>query len=132
MTRKQRREDGEARCGIVAPLVGLCLIVIIAIASFAIDCGVLQAERRHSQAAADASAMAAACVLYQNYPTFQGAGPVGPAQQAAWDVARANGYDRTSPACQVVVNIPPHSGLYAGKKGYAEVIVSFNQSRTFS
>jgi hypothetical protein len=92
----------------------------------------LLTERRRAQATADAAAMAAACVLYDNYPMDGGHGIIGDARGAALTVASANGYANDGVTSSVTVNIPPQSGIYTGLYGYAEVIVTYYQSRAFS
>jgi hypothetical protein len=106
--------------------------MLVGIVAIAIDGGTLLTERRHAQATADAAAMAAACVLYDNYPVDQGQGKVGNPVQAALDAASANGYANDGTTSTVTVNIPPASGPYAGRASYAEVIVTYYQSRSFS
>ena len=123
----------QARRGAVTPLAGLCMILMIpAIVALAVDGGMLLTERRRAQATADAAAMAAACVLYDNYPVDQGQGSVGNPSGAALAVASANGYANDGITSSVTVNIPPQSGIYAGLPSYVEVIVTYYQGRAFS
>ncbi len=119
------------RRGAVAVLVALCLTALVGVTAIAIDGGVLQSEWRHAQATADASAMAAACVLYQKYPTLSPSGQDSDAVTAALNQAAANGYTNDGTSSTVVVNVPPKSGPYQNTKGYAEVIVTFYQQRFF-
>lgn len=119
------------RRGAVAVLVAVCLTVLVGVAAIAIDGGMLLSQRRHAQMTADAAAMAAACVLYENYPVDLGQGNIGNPTGAAQDVASANGYSNDGVTSTVTVNIPPLSGPYAGLAGYAEVIVTYNQPRSF-
>src|SRR5262249_29525326 len=51
---------------------------------------------------------------------------------AAETVAKMNGYEKNGSDYKVEVNIPPKSGAYAGKDGYAEVIVTKYVQRGFS
>jgi hypothetical protein len=106
--------------------------MIPAIVALVVDGGVLLTERRRAQATADAAAMAAACVLYDNYPVDQGQGNVGNPTGAALNVASANGYTNDGVTSSVTVNIPPQSGPYAGLPSYVEVIVTYYQGRAFS
>jgi Putative Flp pilus-assembly TadE/G-like len=113
------------------------LTVMMAIVAIAVDGGMLMAQRRQVQGTADAAAMAAACVLYQNYPNYlqTGSFPVSTARKAALDVALANGIDSNASNTQVTVNIPPLSGPYADQTKYpgcAEVIINYPQPRSFS
>jgi hypothetical protein len=56
----------------------------------------------------------------------------GAAKQSALTTAAANGYNNDGVNSTVTVNIPPKSGPFAGKTGYAEVIISYNQARFLS
>src|SRR5262245_38979685 len=123
----------QVRRGAVTAMVAVCLLLMIpAVVALVVDGGMLLNERRRAQATADAAAMAAACVLYDNYPVDQGQGKVGNPSQSALDVASANGYTNDGTTSSVTVNIPPQSGIYAGLPGYAEVIVTYYQGRAFS
>jgi len=97
-----------------------------------VDGGMLLTERRRAQATADAAAMAAACVLYDNYPVDNGLGNIGNPSGAALAVASANGYTNDGVTSSVTVNIPPQSGIYAGLPSYVEAIVTYYQGRAFS
>src|SRR5205823_12064077 len=101
-------------------------------AAITLDGGGLLDGRRHAQATADAGAMAAASVLYQKYPSFNGYDSNGAAAAAALAVAASNGFSNDSITSTVIVNIPPASGPYAGKAGYVEVLVTYNQPLTFA
>jgi hypothetical protein len=77
--------------------------------------------------------------LYYYYWTNNGADSNGAGNTAALAAAAQNGYanDGSSSTQKegtttVVVNIPPTSGLYTGKSGYAEVIVTNYEPRGFS
>jgi len=129
----QLTKHHPVRRGAVTPLVAVCLMLMLpAIVALVVDGGMLLTERRRAQATADAAAMAAACVLYDNYPVDQGQGNVGNPSDAALTVASANGYTNDGTTSSVTVNIPPKSGIYAGLAGYAEVIVTYYQGRAFS
>jgi hypothetical protein len=121
------------RRGAIVLFVAVCLTVLLGMAAIALDGGVLLTERRHAQAAADAAALAAACDLYKNYGTNGGLdNSSGTAKASALSTAASNGYANDGNSSVVTVNIPPTSGDYIGKAGYAEVIVQFNQTRSFS
>jgi hypothetical protein len=75
--------------------------------------------------------MAAASVFYQQFPQYNGVDTLGTAKQAALDFASANGYTNDGTNSVVTVNIPPASGPYAGLSSYAEVLVTYNQQRSF-
>ena len=54
------------RSGAVAPVVALCLAVLVGFAAFAVDVGMLYDTRTEAQRAADAAALAAAGTLLEN------------------------------------------------------------------
>ena len=125
------------RRGTTAVIVAVMLTVIMSFLAVAVDGGMLMTKRRDVQSTADAAAMAAACVLYENYPNFlsNGTMPVSQAQSAARAVASANGIDYTAANTTVDVNIPPTSGPYANASlypGCAEVIIRYPVPRSFS
>jgi hypothetical protein len=108
------------------------LTLLLGIAAISLDGGVLLTERRHAQATADAAARAAACDLYANFAINGGSDPKGTAAASALATASANGYANDGITSTVTVNIPPKSGDHVAIKGYAEVLVEFNQGRMFS
>jgi Flp pilus assembly protein TadG len=130
LTRTQQRR--QPRRGTVAVLIAVCLVVLLGVVAIALDGGTLLAERRHAQSVADAAALAAACDLYANYWINNGLDPQGTARDSALATARANGYQNDTSTSTVTVNIPPLSGDYVGRRGYAEVIVQYQQTRSFS
>jgi len=100
--------------------------VLLTFVAIAIDGGLLMDRHREAQKTADAAAMAAAEKLFANWMTYQGKDTNGKAADAARDVATQNGYPN------VTVHIPPETGPFAGKDGYAEVLVETTQKRYFS
>lgn len=124
--------NGRVRRGVIAVFVALCLTALIGVAAISLDGGMMYLEQRRAQSSADAAAMAAACKLFQNYPSDSGADPSGSAKQAALDVANGNSYGNDGASSVVTVNIPPKTGPYAGLKGYAEVLLTYNMPRGFS
>ncbi len=145
MIRSRSIRPQSRRRGAVAVLVALLLAVLMGITAIAIDGGVLLSEHRHAQAAADASAMAAACVLYANYPNLPQDGTSSEAEAAALSVAQShfpNNPDDSEPdytgELTVEVNIPPkcnppyQNSPYKNARGYAEVIITYKQKRFFS
>lgn len=122
------------RRGAMSIVVAMLLIILVGVTAIAIDGGMLQDNRRRVQAAADAAALAAAAKLFQNYPTIVATNtpdPSGQAATAALAVAASNGFPNSG-ASNVTVNIPPANGPFAGKLGYAEVIIVYAQPRYFS
>jgi len=122
----------EKRRGTIAVLVALSLTAIFGIVAIALDGGLLLDNHRSVQAAADAAALAAADDLFKNFHINNGLDPSGTAKASALSTAAANGYNNDGVTSIVTVNIPPTSGNFVGRAGYAEVIVQFNQQRYFS
>jgi Flp pilus assembly protein TadG len=116
----------QKRKGTVLLLVAVCLTVMIGFVAIAVDGGLLLDNRQRVQGAADAAALAAANKLFYNWQTYQGLDGDGSASDAAKADAAANGFPNPT------VNIPPLSGTFAGKPGYAEVIIQYSQKRYFA
>src|SRR5262249_51717313 len=129
MTLNQKK---ATRSGTVAVHLAVCLVAILSVLAFSLDGGILLAQRRQIQAAADASALAAAADLYYHYFEFNGLDVGGTARKSAKATSAANGYAHNDNDVKVTVNIPPTSGDYIGRYGYAEVIIEYRQSRAFS
>lgn len=137
------------RRGSVSILVAVSGVLLLSIVAITLDGGVLQEDKRHAQATADAAALAGATVLFEYYPKYQGVDTNGKARQAVLDCAAVNGFTNPSAdlwssdggsrvinvsptTTSVTVNIPPATGIYAGKAGYVEVNVIMYQNRAFS
>ena len=116
------------RKGTVVPLVAISLVMIMGLAALSVDGGNLYRERRNTQTAADAAADAAAIELLASFSTSRGLDSNGKAQAAALSLAAAHGYSKSN----VIVNVPPVSGSFAGKNGYVEVLIETNPPRFFS
>ena len=123
----------RARRGTVLVQLALSLILLMTILAITVDLGFLLVERRHAQATADASALAAASDLYYNWGADGGSDPNNNALKSALGVASANGYTNDGTTSTVSVKISPAAysgGPNAGKAvppGYAEVTVTYNQ-----
>ncbi len=122
----------RSRRGSALAVTGVSLVVIMGVMAVVLDGGLLMSERRHAQTVADASALAAAYSLYNNYTQNQGLDPSGTAAKEARSIASDNGYTNDGVTSTVTVNIPPLTGSFIGKSGYAEVDVQYNQPRCFS
>jgi len=101
------------------------LITLLLFAALAFDGGMVLAEHRDQQDAADAAALAG--VRYLDLPR-----DVVTAEAAAFNVAAANGYTDGLEGEEVVVNIPPASGPNAGRDGFIEVIISSVEPSLFA
>jgi Putative Flp pilus-assembly TadE/G-like len=129
MARNEKKAD---RSGTVAVHLAVCLVAIMSVLAFSLDGGLLLAQRRQVQAAADAAALAAAADLYYHYFEYNGLDVGGSARKSALATAAANGYAHNDVDVKVTVRIPPTTGDYIGRYGYAEVIIEYKQSRAFS
>ena len=131
----QRRNS--RRSGAVAPLVAMLMVVLCVVISIVLEEGMMLSESRRAQAAADAAAMAGACVLYQNVKTTAGIDPA--SITAATQMAADNGYLNNASGSNpnagttlVVANNPPSTGFFKNQAGYIEVNTTFYQGRYFS
>lgn len=124
--------------GMVAAQVALIMTVLIGMAAIVLDGGLLLAERRHAQAAADAAALAAAADLFAKFRTDGGLDASGSAALAAQQYV-TNNYEaafRENLEAPAIVNVG--TGLSAQSlpvhrnPGFVEVIVQYNQPRLFS
>jgi len=131
-----RYPHSTRRPAAVVPTVAICLPVLMAIVALALDTGMIYDRQRNSQAAADAAALAAAGDLFSTYTDSDylnnGTDANGAAADHARAIALANGYPNDGIKSDVVVNIPPKTGLFVGKKGYVEVLITYHQQRGFS
>jgi Flp pilus assembly protein TadG len=132
MLRAQRSLLVRSRRGNALAVTAVGLIPIVGALAIVLDGGLLMIERRHAQAVADAAAYAAAGSLYKNYSTDKGLDPNGSAKKLALSMAALNGYANDGVTSTVTVNIPPQSGTFLNKSGYAEVIVAYNLTKCFS
>jgi hypothetical protein len=129
---RNKRLQRPTRKGIVAAFVAVSMIFVLGMAAITLDGGGLVDKRRQAQAAADAAAMAGACVSYQNYPNMHGNNQGHVIADAAYAMAAANGFANDGVRSDVTVNVPPKSGIYAGQSSYIEVLVTWYQPRYFS
>ena len=124
------------RRAVVAVKAAILMPVLLAVVALAVDAGILYDRERHAQATAEAAALAAAGDLFRTYsntvPTDDGKDLGGTARDHALAVAKENGYPNDGATADVVVNIPPQSGPYAGQDGYVEVLLTYHQPRGFS
>src|SRR5262245_57107956 len=131
MMHRMLSAPSRVRRGMIAAFVAVMLTVLVGVAALAVDGGLLQDNRRRVQAGADAAALAAASVLFQNYRTLTvlQPDPGSKAADAARDVAKRNGYPNDHITADVTVNIPPKTGPFTGKLAYVEVVVTYYQDR---
>ena len=135
MAHKRVFRCAARRRGAVAVLVAVLLTTLLGIMAIAVDGGLLLDNHRRVQGAADAAALAVATELFVHYPAIESTGvydPNGAAAAAALASASANGFPNDGSHSTVTVRLPPTSGPFTGRAGYAEVIVTFYQDRYFS
>ncbi len=101
--------------GQVLVITALLATALLGFAGLLVDAGLLAAQRRQAQNAADESALAAARILFQG-------STISSAETAALEYADANGFDNATQNA-VEINVPPLSGDHQGDPNYAEVIV---------
>jgi hypothetical protein len=122
----------------VAVQVALTITVVMGMFAVVIDGGVLLAQRRLQQAAADSAALAYAAAM-------DSVGDPTVAQRSALAIAKANGAGNDGTNSLIIPNAtdasgnpshgiwsPPLSGPFAGKKGYVEVVLEYDEARMFS
>jgi Flp pilus assembly protein TadG len=109
----------SGRRGTVAVVVAVSLPVLLGVVALGLDAGTLFVQKRQAQTMAEAVSMAAAYQLYLNSANSSGA------TTAATTLASAYGVSPT-------VSIPPTSGAFANKTGYAQVSITTSSPRMFS
>jgi hypothetical protein len=102
-------------------IFALFMFVLVGALALSVDTGLLMAERRQSQSAADAGAMAAAIAWLRGEP-FSGREVAGKAYGA---------YNAKVSADDVDVYWPPINGAYAGNDRYVEVVVTKDVQKFF-
>ncbi len=115
----KRLADGGTRrdqLGSVLPLVAISSVAIFGMAGFALDMGLAFKDRKESQLASDAAALAGTFELFRGNSTSA-------ATAAAFAAAAENGYANGGGAV-ITVNTPPASGFYVGNDMSVEVIIS--------
>ncbi|HEY8504561.1 MAG TPA: pilus assembly protein TadG-related protein, partial [Gemmataceae bacterium] len=126
------RSSPRRRQGQVVVLTSVAMTAVLGVVAVSLDGGTLLTQRRQAQLTADAAALSAASDLYYNYWVESGWDTSGTAKAAALKVAADNGYTNDGVESVVNVYIPPISGDYIGRPGYVEVVVQYNQRRSFS
>jgi hypothetical protein len=121
-TTDRRTQEGQ-----VLVLFAGGLITLLLFAALAFDGGMVLAEHRDQQNAADASALGGARYLDDD-PTDV----LGLARAAAVNVASANGYTDGLEGESVNVYIPPESGPNAGREGFIEVVIESVEPSLFA
>src|SRR5437763_8878694 len=92
MLRIRRLTPAGRRRGTVVALVAIGLVPLLGILAISLEGGLLMAERRRVQATTDSAALAAADMLFRNYPVHRGVDDNGQAAQASFNLAGDSGY----------------------------------------
>ncbi len=121
-----KRKQNTTRPANVCIMVAVSLVMLMGFVAVALDGGLLLDDSSRVQAATDSAALAAANSLYYNFNYNKGLDLAGAAATAAKNSAATEGFT------DVVVNIPPLTGVHAGQPGFAEVIITYHQRRFFS
>lgn len=109
MEKKRLSESGQALVLLVLGFVGL-----IGFTALAIDGGMVYADRRDAQNAADTASLAGALAKANGENLYT----------AAFNRADSNGYDNNGTTNIVEVYNPPTSGQYAGNSEYIQVFIT--------
>ena len=94
-------------------LLAVGFVMLLGFTALAIDGGMVYADRRQAQNAADSAALAAALAIVNGQDW----------SAAALNRANTNGYDNNGVTNTVQVFYPPASGQYAGDTEYVQVII---------
>lgn len=109
--------ERRSQSGAIAVMLALILPVLIGLLGLVLDGGFLFDTKNKMQSAADTAALGAAVEARRGATQDK---VIAAARNAAAENAFPDGVDGTS----VQVSIPPKSGPYAGRTGYAEVSIS--------
>lgn len=125
--------DPAGQRGQILVLFAGALVTLLIVAALAFDVGMMLLERRDEQNAADAAALAGAryVVASADYHGSCSAAAGNAAVQAACELALANGFADSDPDEDVLVNIPPIHGTYAGFDGFLEVTINASRPSIF-
>ncbi|WP_165250978.1 pilus assembly protein TadG-related protein [Paludisphaera soli] len=125
------RDRTDARRGAVAVVAAVSMIPLVGVLALVLDAGLLMAERRRAQSAADAASFAAVCAYKSAIDADDGQSSQAAATAAAQDYAAANGYS-SGANVTVTVRSPVAPSRYAGKAGAFQVLIVSSQPRLFS
>lgn len=106
------------------------VLALLVMAALAFDVGMMLVERRDSQNAADAAALAAARYVFESDCVAPGWACT-KARAAALDVALANGYDDADANESVQVRIPAINGRYRQFPNFVEVDINSERPSIF-
>jgi hypothetical protein len=124
-----RRDRGQ-----VLVLFAGGLLVLFVAAALAFDVGMTFLERRDQQDAADAAALGGAryVLASPNFHSSCASASGNQAATAACQIAVANDYDNAASDEDVLVDIPPISGVYRGFPGFVQVRIDAQRPSIFA
>ena len=124
-----RRDRGQ-----VLVLFAGGLLVLFVAAALAFDVGMTFLERRDQQDAADAAALGGAryVLASPNFHSSCASASGNQAATAACQIAVANDYDNAASDEDVLVDIPPISGIYQGFPGFVQVRIDAQRPSIFA
>ena len=128
MTRSLSPRRPASRRGAVAVVAALCLIPLLGVLALVLDGGVMMAERRKAQAAADAASFAGVCAMSK----AANGDPQAASYAAAFAYAEANGFSNDGENASVVVRPPQSPSRFAGDPQSVEVVITSHRPRLFS
>ena len=125
----ERRDRGQ-----VLVLFAGALLVLFVAAALAFDVGMTFLERRDQQDAADAAALGGARYVLSspNFHSSCAAASGNAAATAACQIAVANDYDNAASDEDVLIDIPPISGVYRGFPGFVQVRIDAQRPSIFA
>lgn len=103
-------------------IIALAFVALLGMSGLAIDGGILYADRRHAQNAADAASLAGAFEILQGNTPYT----------AAYARAADNEFDNNGTSNWVDVYWPPISGPYTGDNNYVQVTIVSNVDSVFA
>jgi hypothetical protein len=126
--------ERHSELGQVLPIFAFALVALLSVAALVFDVGHDLLQRRATQNAADAAALAGA--RYMDTPSCRASSTPADcleAVDAAFDVARRNGYQDGVGDVTVRVNIPPAAGSsFQGLPGHIQVIIHIERRPFFA
>jgi hypothetical protein len=103
-----------AETGQALVILAIGFVVLVGFTALAIDGGMVYADRRQAQNAADSAALSAALAKLNDQSWYM----------AGLDRANSNGYDNNGTTNTVDIFNPPISGQYAGDDEYLQVLIT--------
>lgn len=125
--------ERQSERGQVLVLFAGSLVVLFLVAALAFDVGMTLLERRDQQNAADAASLAGARYVLGSASFHSSCATAGghAAANAACEIALANDFDNAAADENVLVDIPPINGAFAGLPGFVQVRINASRPSIF-